>query len=218
MDERSHGTILRIRPLTETSLIVHWLTPEHGRLATVAKGARRPKSTVLGKLDLLLSADFSYQPSRRSDLHTLREVAVLDRRSQVVTDLQSLRIAAYATACIEQSTESDTPIPEVYELLIALLDYLAQHPPTARAVLAFELKLLACLGMEPDPAETRLPPDAAQLAHDLLDTDWMDLPNLAASPSDARAVRQVLHGFLIFHLGKLPRGREEALHPIPSTP
>jgi recombinational DNA repair protein (RecF pathway) len=195
MDERSHGTILRIRPLTETSLIVHWLTPEHGRLATVAKGARRPKSTFLGKLDLLLSADFSYQPSRRSDLHTLREVAVLDRRSQVVTDLQSLRIAAYATACIEQSTESDTPIPEVYELLIALLDYLAQHPPTARAVLAFELKLLACLGMEPDPAETRLPPAAAQLAHDLLDTDWMDLPNLAASPSDARAVRQFLHGF-----------------------
>ena len=50
MDERAHGVILRIRPLTESSLIVQWLTPESGRLATVAKGARRPKSAFLGKL------------------------------------------------------------------------------------------------------------------------------------------------------------------------
>ena len=50
--ESSHGIILRTRPLTETSLIVHWLTPELGRLATVAKGARRPKSPFAGKLDM----------------------------------------------------------------------------------------------------------------------------------------------------------------------
>ena len=37
MDERSIGVILRVRPLTETSLIVHWLTPDLGRVATVAR-------------------------------------------------------------------------------------------------------------------------------------------------------------------------------------
>ena len=31
MDERTIGLILRTRPLTETSLIVHWLTPDLGR-------------------------------------------------------------------------------------------------------------------------------------------------------------------------------------------
>jgi recombinational DNA repair protein (RecF pathway) len=41
--QRSEGIVLRLRPLGDTSLIVHWLTPEHGRLATVAKGARGPK-------------------------------------------------------------------------------------------------------------------------------------------------------------------------------
>ena len=44
MIESATGMILRTRPLTETSLIVHWLTPDFGRIATVAKGARRPKS------------------------------------------------------------------------------------------------------------------------------------------------------------------------------
>ena len=214
MDERAHGVILRIRPLTESSLIVHWLTPEFGRLATVAKGARRPKSPFLGKLDLLVSADLSFQRSRSSDLHTLREVMVTDRRTSVATGLQALRVAAYAVHFIEQATETDTPIPEVYELFVALLDYLGSHPPSARTVYAFELKLLACLGMEPDPAATGLPAGAAQLARELLDTDWMDLAGLTAEASDVRALRQFLHGFLIFHVGKLPPGREEALHPV----
>ena len=72
MEERSQGIILRIRPLTESSLIVHWLAPESGRLSTVAKGAKRPKSPFRGKLDLFFAAEFSFHRSRRSDLHTLR--------------------------------------------------------------------------------------------------------------------------------------------------
>ncbi len=49
--QRSEGIVIRLHPLGDTSLIVHWLTPEHGRLATVAKGARGPKSVFRGKLD-----------------------------------------------------------------------------------------------------------------------------------------------------------------------
>ena len=52
LETRAIGLILRTRRLTETSLIVHWLTAEEGRVATVAKGALRPKSPFRGKLDL----------------------------------------------------------------------------------------------------------------------------------------------------------------------
>ena len=65
MIETASGLVLRTRPLTETSLIVHWLTPQSGRIATVAKGARRPKSPFRGKLDLFYLADFSFVRSRR---------------------------------------------------------------------------------------------------------------------------------------------------------
>ena len=74
MIESTHGIILRTRPLTETSLIVNWLTPDLGRIATVAKGARRPKSPFAGKLDLFYTAEFSFSRSRSSELHNLREV------------------------------------------------------------------------------------------------------------------------------------------------
>lgn len=214
MDEKAHGIAIRIRPLTESSLIVHWLTPDAGRIATVAKGARRPKSAFLGKLDLLVSAEFSFVRSRRSELHTLREVVVTRRLAWPGTDLHALAIASYAINAVEQTTETDTPVPEIHALFEDLLGYLSRHTPAARAVFAFELKLLACLGLEPDPADTGLPPGAATLAAELLDADWEDLAGLTAEPQDARAVRQFLHGFLIHHLGRLPRGREQALHPL----
>ena len=97
------GLILRIRPLTETSLIVHWLTPDLGRVATVAKGARRPNSSFRGKLDLFYEADFSFVRSRRSELHTLREVSLHQTHSRLREDLHALQQAAYCTALVEQT-------------------------------------------------------------------------------------------------------------------
>jgi DNA repair protein RecO (recombination protein O) len=87
MIETATGLILRTRPLTETSLIVHWLTPELGRIATVAKGARRTKSPFAGKLDLFYAADFSFSRSRRSDLHTLREVKLNETHGAIRADI-----------------------------------------------------------------------------------------------------------------------------------
>src|SRR5260221_12786141 len=52
MTESATGLILRTRPLTETSLIGHWLTPDFGRIATVAKGTRMPKSPFAEHLEL----------------------------------------------------------------------------------------------------------------------------------------------------------------------
>src|SRR5436309_15296219 len=116
MVERAQGLILRTRPLTDTSLIVHWLTPELGRIATVAKGARRSNSPFRGKLDLFYLADFSFARSRRSDLHTLREVSILDIRPGIRRDIQLLQQASYATALIEQATETETPLEAVFHL------------------------------------------------------------------------------------------------------
>ena len=105
-EERATGLILRLRPLTETSLIVHWLTPELGRLATVAKGARRAKSPLRGKLDLFHLAEFTFMRSRRSELHTLREAVLHQTHPALRRDIARLEQAAYGVAFIEMATET----------------------------------------------------------------------------------------------------------------
>lgn len=211
MTESTHGIILRTRPLTETSLIVHWLTPDLGRLATVAKGARRPKSPFAGKLDLFYAADFSFSRSRRSELHTLREASLRETHGAIREDVLKLQQAGYAAAFIEQATETETPLREIFELTQAFLKHLCKQPTQPQTIFALELKLLRELGLEPDSGEMRLTPGAKKVVQSLLEGDWNASSRLKLSAAQAGELRQFLHGFLIFHLGRLPHGRASAL-------
>ena len=207
MDERANGIILRTRLLTETSLIVHWLTPELGRIATVAKGARRPKSPLRGKLDLFYEADFSFARSRRSELHNLREVGLRETHSALRQEMGWLRQAAYCAALIEQTTESESPLREVFELMRDFLNHLTRQPPQPRNIFAFELKLLYELGLKPDFTRSRLTLGTKEILHSLSENNWPAIAQLKSTAAQAREVSQFLHGFLIFHLGKIPNGR-----------
>jgi len=105
MDERAQGIVLRVYPLTETSLIVRWLTREIGRISTVAKGARRTKSPFRGKLDLFYRADLIFARSRRSELHALREVSLRETHPFLRKELGYLQQSSYCSALIEQVTK-----------------------------------------------------------------------------------------------------------------
>jgi DNA repair protein RecO (recombination protein O) len=209
--ENTSGIIVRTRPLTETSVIVHWLTPELGRIATVAKGARKPKSSFHGKLDLFYEGCFSFSRSARSELHTLREVVLRKTHEALRRELGWIQQAAYAAAMIEQTTETESPLPEIHDLYAGLLEHLPQQLPKPRTVFAFELKLLRELGLEPDVSEAKMAAGTEELLTALLESDWPQLSELRPTAAQARAVQQFLHGFLIYHLGKLPKGRQAAL-------
>ena len=74
--ESTHAIFLRKRKLSDTSLIISWCTSSLGCVQTVAKGARGAKSPFAGKLDLFYEAEIQIARSRKSNLHTLREVAL----------------------------------------------------------------------------------------------------------------------------------------------
>lgn len=209
--ERTIGIVLRTRPLTDTSLIVLWLTQDLGRLASVAKGARRPKSPFRGQIDLFHEAEISFGRSRRSELHTLREVRLIDSHAGLRPELAYLQQASYCAALIAQTTETETPLPALYAQFRGLLQELPRHPARAATVFAFEMKLLADLGLTPDLANSSLSAGTRQLLEKLTTDDWPALFRLRLSDAQETEIQKYLHGFLIYHIEKLPRGRAAAL-------
>jgi DNA repair protein RecO (recombination protein O) len=211
MIQRLTGIVLRTYRLTESSLIVHWLTAEQGRLATVAKGALRPRSPLRGKLDLFFKADLSLVRSRRSELHTLREVSVLDTRPALRHDLAWLRQAAYAAALIEYHTEPEAPVPGIYALLDGLLEHLPRQPASPTTLLAFELKLLGELGLSPNPAQAPVSAGTREILRHLATSPWAQLPRLQLSSAQQAEISLFLHRFLSEHLSRVPPNRNAAL-------
>lgn len=211
MEERAKGIVLRVRPLTETSLIAHWLTATQGRLSTVAKGARRPKSAFRGKLDLFHTCELSFARSRRSDLHTLRELQLMEARPSLRQDMGRLRQAGYAARLVELATEADTPVPSVFALVEEFLGAVCADPPRALTVMAFELRLLAELGLTPDLDSSRLSPGGRQIARRCVQSTLGELKPLVLSSEQGHELAGYLKVFLACHLGKVPENRGDAL-------
>jgi len=143
----SLAILLRRIRLSDTSWIIEWLTESHGRLKTAAKGARRPRSPFAGKLDLFFLADMSFAPSRKSDLHTLREVALVQPFDGLRADFLRTQLAAYFVELIELVTEPEHPVPELFDLMRRALVYLDTGEPNLRALIHFETELVRLLGI-----------------------------------------------------------------------
>jgi len=213
MDERANGIVLRFHPYSESSLIIRWLTREQGRIDTMARGARRPKSPFRGKLDLFYFADFTFARNRHSELHSLRELRLLDTFSALRSDLSRLRQASYASALVTQTTEPGLPLTEIFSLFATFLEHLTRHQSAPLLLLAFELKLLAALGQQPSLDELRLSPASRQTAEDCIALDWQELGS--RPQTQIKELDFALRKFLEFHLGRTLAQRAAALAPEP---
>jgi DNA repair protein RecO (recombination protein O) len=144
--------LLRKRKLSDTSLIVSWCTESLGCIQTVAKGARRPRTPFAGKLDLFFEAEIQIARSRKSNLHTLTEVALRETFAGIRQHYTRTQVAAYFVELIELSTERDHHEPELFQLLQRAFGYLNRRDADARAVLHFETELARIAGVH----DTRL--------------------------------------------------------------
>ena len=119
-------------------------------------------------------------------------------------------------------------MPAVFELLTGLLTHLRtegvmksiklqtsslREAPSSKpqTIFAFELKLLTDLGLKPDLEESRLSPGTKQMVKALTESDWPLMTRLRPSEAQIKELDQFLNGFLIFHLGRIPKGRNAAV-------
>jgi DNA repair protein RecO (recombination protein O) len=135
-------------------------------IKTVAKGARRPKSPFAGKLDLFFSGEMVFLHSKRSELHTLREVSITHWRHGLRRDYGSTLFAAYCCLLAEKTLEPEHPEPELHDLLCRALDHIESTGPSMRALLHYEREMTRLLGI----AHNRIPP------HESLRNILGDLP------------------------------------------
>ncbi len=145
--ESTHAILLRKRKLSDTSLIVSWCTSSLGCVRTVAKGARGAKSAFAGKLDLFYEAEIQLARSKRSDLHSLREVALKNPFPGIRQSYARTQAASYFVELIELCTESDHDEPELFTLLQRAFGFLNANEPTLRAVSHFEAELARIAGV-----------------------------------------------------------------------
>lgn len=148
MMEQTRAILLRKMPWSETSLIVTWLSENHGLVRTTARGARKPGSAFAGKLDLFFQTEISFAPSRKGgDLHELREVGVVAPFDAERAGSAGFYLAAYFAELSGHCAPAMHSAAEIYDLLTRGLNFLQNKPATEAALHHFERELTRILGV-----------------------------------------------------------------------
>jgi len=152
---KTEAICLDIRPWSQTSHVVTWLTP-NGKLGTVVKGAVRPKSAFLGQYDLNYTCEILYYARAKGELHALRDCSPLEMREALRNDYRTLALAGYFRGLVSELAPAGPDCRVWYDLLATTLSTLALRPLTANSqqliafLVRFELKVLELSGLSPD--------------------------------------------------------------------
>lgn len=145
---KTEAICLDIRPWSKTSHIVYWLTPT-GRVATVVKGAVRPKSAFLGQYDLNYTCEILYYLRAHGDLHALRECRPIALREGLRASYRSLAVAGYFRELLSQIVPQGAEAQTWFGFLSAALDGLDGTCELAK-LLCFEVGVLKMIGLNPE--------------------------------------------------------------------
>ena len=136
--------ILHTYPFKETSLIAELFSKNHGRIPVVAKGARRPRSSLRGMLQSfqLLQATWS----GRGEIKTLHNIEWCDKFLQV--DGNALICGFYINELIIRLLPREDSHKKLFDFYHHTMKVLAGGINLEVALRRFELRLLQELGYE----------------------------------------------------------------------
>ena len=146
---RTLAIVIRSIEVFETSLVATLFTRELGKVGVLAKGARRPKSSMQGGLDLLGLSDIVLIPKASEALDLLTEAAPVERFAPLRRDLASLYAGYYVAELLNELTDLHDPHPKLFDAARITLRHLGEPELRSRRILRFELACLRELGLMP---------------------------------------------------------------------
>ncbi|MDN5345244.1 MAG: repair protein RecO [Clostridia bacterium] len=143
---RAEGIVLRSRDYQETDRLLTILTPGHGKVDAIVKGARKPHSSLRSGTQQLCRSRFLFYAGK--NLATVTQCAVESIYAPLRQDLQRLAVACYFMEIADAVVMPGQVNPAMYNLLKQGLAFLATLPPDLVAR-AFEARALGIMGLEP---------------------------------------------------------------------
>ncbi len=145
----ARALLLRATPYRDSDLVVDLLTPEHGRVATLARGARRSRRRFGGVLDYFNLLQIELTRGRGGGLGSLGSVELLGSWDVLRTDVDAYCAGSHLLDLARLGTREGDAAPELFRLLLGGLDALQRGAHPASLARVFQVQALARLGYAP---------------------------------------------------------------------
>lgn len=146
---RTPALILKRRDFGEADRLLTVLTPHHGKIDVIAKGARKLTSTKIGHVELYTRADTLIHRGR--DLNICVQAEMTAPFLPLREDLARGAYAGYVVELLDRlTTEGDVDTSRLFSLLDLTFTHLCLEQDLRLVVRFFELRLLDQAGFRPE--------------------------------------------------------------------
>jgi len=145
----SEAIVLRKIDYRDADRIVTFLTPDRGKLAGLARGARRLKSRFGPSLETLTHGTLIYYDREGKNLIHVNHFDILHSFRKLREDLFRSASGQYLAELVLGLLPEREAAPETFQLLLQTLDRLQKGVETEPILRIFEIRLLVLSGFAP---------------------------------------------------------------------
>lgn len=150
MDSRqTPALVIQVMDHGEADKIVTFYCPKLGKLAGIAKGAKRSKKRFLNRLEPFSLLQLDYTPSRSSNLVQIQEAELLNPFPILRSIYERYAAATLLCELVLFWTREGDGDPHLFDLLVWALTSLGNDVPWADTIILFQVKLFSLLGYRP---------------------------------------------------------------------
>ena len=119
------GVVIRQTKFSEYDKIITVFTKEKGKVQAIAKGARRPKSQMMGSTDIFCYSDFVFFSGR--NLYNVNQSQIIDSFYSIREDIYKLSYGAFILELVDSSILEEEPNELLFEISTSGIP---TNPPT----------------------------------------------------------------------------------------
>lgn len=153
MITKTEAIVLRTIDYQESSLIATLFTREHGKIAVIARGARKPKSKFAAFLVPGQFLEVVYYMKYTRSVQTLSDASYAAKLNNLRTDLQKMAVTVTTLELTAQVLHDNEVNEAVFDFLEKLLPWLNEQPTLSKQIFPYiqiRLSQLLGFGLQPD--------------------------------------------------------------------
>ncbi len=196
MITKTEAVVLRTVEYQESSIIATLFTLKHGKIAVIAKGARKPKSKFSAFLVPGQMLEVVYYMKHTRQVQTLSDTSYLKKLDNLRFDLQKMALVTITMELTDQLLHENEVNESLFQFLSSLLPWLNDEDSVSKIMFPYiQIRLAQLLGIGIQIViEEQVSPKTGYInvKSGTLSTESYDSDSLRLTPGQFQFVRESL--------------------------
>lgn len=178
--QTTEAVVVRTNNFGESDRLINIVTPHHGLIRGIVKGAKKPRSRIGGPLDLLKFVKLSVRINTNLSIFTQAET--LNGFPGFRNNVSRMARGSYIGEIAEKFSMEGNPNPSLFKLLVESLSILEDTVKLEMLTRWYEVKLLQVTGFAPELDNCVETGKTINPGNHLFSTDKGGLVSMGAKP------------------------------------